>query len=561
MKLRKILSFGSIIFFSLTSFAAPQTIPGSVDAGRIITEEQINFPKETPDRQILIPKTTSSVPAPDGAKTIHFILKEVKIEGMKAFTTQEILSSYASYLNKEVSLTTAWTIAEAITQRYKAAGYFLSRAHVPEQSIKNGKIILKVVEGYISKIEIPASIKESFIVQSYITKLLSKRPTTALALEEFLLRLNDLPGYSFRSVISPIKDKNEAEGQAQLTLIPSNKKANAMVSIDNFSSRYLGPSEVSGSYSTSLLPLQQTTLSGIVSLPLNKLSYGAFNHSIMIAPNTNLNLNISTTKIYPEYTLKYLDISSSANSFSLGVNYQWIRQRQENLSTNFMLYSINVTSDILNAPLVRDHVRALQTGFTYNLSDKWQGYNIVDFALSKGISGIGANKINDPYLSRAGAKPNFTKAKLSLSRLQEITDSWSLFASSTGQAASGTLYSTELFGYGGQSFGKAYDLSEITGDQGVNAALELRYSGIKTPEAITLQPYGFYDIGYIKNFSSSQPNHQSGASAGLGLRFLTKWKQTGNFGVAWPLTRKISTPIYGGNTRAPRVMLQISQEF
>jgi len=55
--------------------------------------------------------------------------------------------------SREVTLDIAWMIAGAVTERYRAAGYFLSRAYVPQQKILDGQLRIEVVEGYIAKVD------------------------------------------------------------------------------------------------------------------------------------------------------------------------------------------------------------------------------------------------------------------------------------------------------------------------------------------------------------------------------------------------------------------------
>jgi hypothetical protein len=52
----------------------------------------------------------------------------------------------------------------------------------------------------------------------------------------------------------------------------------------------------------------------------------------------------------------------------------------------------------------------------------------------------------------------------------------------------------------------------------------------------------------------------SAASAGIGLRLNHSAGVWGNFGIAWPLTREIDTPIYG-DEKDPRFMMQIGYDF
>lgn len=133
-------------------------------------------------------------------------------------------------------------------------------------------------------------------------------------------------------------------------------------------------------------------------------------------------------------------------------------------------------------------------------------------------------------------------------------------SSAAGQFTSNTLYSSEEFGYGGQAFGRAYDSSELTGDNGANHAFELRYSKPNQNELFNYSPYAFYDIGYVENAVGSK-NKKSGASAGIGIRLVYNKNISGNFGIALPLTKKASVPIYGGSQKNPRLFFQLGYNF
>jgi len=543
----------------ITAAAHAQLISGPADVGRIQPEKKLLTPDPGKDREVSLPKPPPATPIPDTAQSIHFILSAVHIEGATAFTQSQLSDIYAPSINKEITLTAAYAMAGQITERYRNAGYFLSLAYIPNQSIEGGAVTIRVVEGYIAEIALPKDIAGHEVIKQYISRLIAQKPVKSDAVERFLLQMNDVPGYAFRSVLSQVASGEE--GAEKLTLQATKKDDTGHIRFDNFSSRYLGPNEITTSYSAGLLPLQQTTISGLTSLPMDKLRYGALGHTVVIAPDITLEFNGNVTKAYPGYTLGYLDIDSKATALSLGIDYQWIRQRQENLVVNVALGSRDVVSDFLHIPLTRDHIRSLQAGMTYDTSDRWHGYNVANAAISRGIAGLGASQKGELNISRADAAPDFTKTELSLSRLQALTQDWSLLASAHGQLASGVLYSSEQFGYGGQDFGRAYDASDITGDHGIAGALELRYGGWGTLQPISLQPHIFYDVGTVWNEGIGAPKRASGASAGFGVNFTTDWRQTGSIGLAWPLTRDIAAPIYGKAQRAPRILLQISQEF
>lgn len=543
-----------------TSFAQV-VVPPSADVSRVNPSEQPSPPDRSADEKVTVPQPQSAGPVPEGASNIHFVLKGVVIKGATAFTELQLSEDYSQYIGKEITLDKVWLIAGAITERYNNAGYFLSRAYIPEQSIKSGTIEIRVVEGYVGKVELPENLRSRRVVEGYVKRLVAQKPASTAAVESFLLRMNDLPGLSFRSVLSPMDEKGAPEEAVKLVLEPSAKQGQGSIGFDNYSSRYLGPNELNASYSTSLLPMQQTGLSLLTSLPMDRLRYGTLNHSIVLAPDLTLELSGGATKAYPGFTLEKFNIDSVSVNGSIGLNYQWIRQRDENLSFKLSFDRKDIRSDIIGTPLTRDHIRALRLQSSYDVSDDWRGYNTASMTLSHGLRIIEASGKNDANLTRAGASPTFTKAELALSRTQGISDNWVLFANASGQWASGVLYSSEQFGYGGQSFGRAYDASDITGDHGINGALELRYGGWGGLDPIRLQPYTFYDIGTVWNEAVGQSKRESGASTGIGVRFATTTNQSGNFSLAWPLTRTISTPIYGGGTKGPRISVQVGQSF
>ena len=127
--------------------------------------------------------------------------------------------------------------------------------------------------------------------------------------------------------------------------------------------------------------------------------------------------------------------------------------------------------------------------------------------------------------------------------------------------ASDPLFSSEQFGYGGQSFGRAFDSSELVGDHGIAGSLELRYAGWVIPETATLSPYAFYDIGRAWNIDKAQTARETASSIGIGMRVSTEFHLSANVGIAFPLIRNVATPIYGDTGSSPRLLFEISQTF
>lgn len=555
--LATVLTGSVILGASAPSFA--QNVPGPADIGRIKPQTQSPATSRSADDGASVSSPLSAIEAPAGAKDIHFTLRSVIIHGATAFTSEQLSANYASFVGNDISLEKAYAIAEGITKQYRDAGYFLSLAYIPNQSIGDGVLTIQVVEGYIGKVEVQGDLAERSIVKAYTKRLQSLKPLKSESIESILLRMNDIPGYAFKAVLSAMPEAKE--GAVKLVLVPVKKSGDGSLSFNNHSSRFLGPHQFSGYYSQSLLPFQQTSLSALTGLPSDKMKYGTLTHSLMVAADTTMEVSAGLTHSRPGFTLEPLDIQSRSVYVSASVAYQLVRQRETNLSVKVALDARNTRSDILGTELTDENTRAARFSAAFDAVDRWRGSNLVNITLSQGIDGLGSSDRGDINLSRAEARPDFTKIELSLSRLQSLTDDWSLLASASGQWASSPLFSSEEFGYGGQAFGRAFDASEITGDRGFAASMELRYGGWNTLTPIGLQPYAFADGGAVWNEDIGANTRQSGASAGFGLRAFTRQGTSGNIGIAWPLIRDVSTPIYGSSPSGPRLSFEFLQRF
>lgn len=546
---------------ALLVFSGPamgQTIRGPADVNRIRVEDRVTLPSVKEQPQAVDPPRTP-IPSVTTSNLPKFILKNLSVTGVTVFPESEIAEIYAPFINQPVTLDTAQQIAGAITEKYRIAGYFLSVASVMQEGTKNGSVAIKVVEGYIGEVEMTGEMANLAVVREHIEQLQQQRPVSSKAIESFLLRLNDLPGYSFRAVLAQSSPTNEAS--VKLILVPAERSGQGSVTIDNYGSRFLGPNEVIASYSTSILPLMQTNLTVISSIGDDELRSGNLEHSYAIAPDWTIGLQASITNAAPGFTLEPFEIQSDSIALGGYTKYQWIRQRDENLALKLTFDGRHSTTDVLGVPFMRDDIRALRLNAAYDLADSWHGISIANVTVSKGIEGLGSSREGDLNLSRAQAEPDFTKVELNVTRLQNITEQWSLQLGFAGQVANGPLFAAEEFGYGGQAFGRAFDASEITGDHGFSSSAELRYEGWELPDSLRIQPFAFYDIGVVWNDDIAQDAQESGSSAGAGVRLNTDWGVNGTLGAAFPLTRPIINPIYGADRDGPRFMFQLNKSF
>lgn len=542
---------------------AQTQIPGSADVTKIRKPgDSLILKSLTPSAEIKNDIATEEGGPPPETKDIPFVLQQVNVEGATAFAPEELRAVYARNLNTMITLDLAWKIARRLRDKYHDAGYFLTDVYIPEQNITDGKITLKVIEGYVGMVKIDGDDAEKLhnnpVIKSYIDRILAQKPISTDVLESALLRLNDLAGVSFRSVLSPGSSSGSG---VLLTLVSGKDDPRTTVSFDNSGSRFLGPHQGSIEHSRSFATGQQTNVAASTSVPLSKLQFVSAGHTVQIAPDVTLGVNGSVTRARPGFTLKPLDIRSNSISAGLNLQYQAIRQRLKNLSFNLGFDGKNVKSDDFGGAFVREQSRAVRIGASFNNTDKWQGQNQVDVTISQGVPLLGASDENDANLSRARATPSFTKLGFNLSRAQAVRDDVYIIATVSGQHTSDRLYSSEQFGYGGPALGRAYDNSEILGDSGIAAGLEMQYRGFAfVGGKFQPVPYLFYDIGKVWNVASTHPD-LSGSSAGIGLRIYGDKNLEGNIALAIPLTKQADNPIYGSSPNGVRFLINLTKHF
>ncbi|HEY8537962.1 MAG TPA: ShlB/FhaC/HecB family hemolysin secretion/activation protein, partial [Steroidobacteraceae bacterium] len=250
------------------------------------------------------------------------------------------------------------------------------------------------------------------------------------------------------------------------------------------------------------------------------------------------------------------NLETSSDDASVRVDVPLRRSRARNLTYFARLTRHDgETESLLFAERSADRISAFRTGFTFDSAGPRRGVNIVEVEYSQGLDAFDASKITDENLSRPGGDPEFSKLTLYAARLQSIRGRWSMLFALTAQKAFDNLLGPEEFGFGGEYFGRAYDPSEIVGDQGAAAKMEIRYTWY-TSRGSGLTAYTFWDVGEVRQRLAESEvvtkTSDSAASAGLGLRFNLGRNVTGYVESATPLTQSVvaegtdDTRVFGG---------------
>lgn len=550
------------LVFTAQLWTAPvsaQTTGGTTDAGQIerriddATPQQPRQPERGPD--------LPDLPEEAGDDEAEFILAAVSLLGVETLSAEDLAPTYEDLLATTVTTATAAQIANEITQIYRDAGYVLSRAFVPPQTIDTGVLTVQVAEGSVTEVVIEGIDGAPVDLAAYANAIRGEQPLTLDTLERNILLIGDLPGITVAK--SSLDEDEEGSGAFRLTLVIEYDAVDGTAYSDNRGTPSVGRLQAWLSGGTnSVLGHGERLQAGIFTVPHQpeELLYKEISYLQPLgSAGTEALLSASHSAIDSGSSSGELNTESESHRFALRLSHPIVRSRTENLWINGFAEYRNATEDQSGVENYDDRLRVLRVRMNYNRSGE-TFFSSALLRLSQGIDVLGASQERAGPLSRFDGHPKFTKISGELSHAQSIYGGLSAQVSAIGQKSANSLLASEEFAVGGSRFGRAYDFAEVTGEDGIAGALELRYSFEDTGDVVEfLQVYGFYDMGAVWNRNASGPfRRHSLSSAGVGLRINLPRSIFMSVEAAQPLTRPVDTS--GGNTH-PRYFFSLSVGF
>lgn len=500
---------------------------------------------------------------PDEAGELSLVLGSVVVQGSTVYSDEDLAPLWKDRLGRKIALAEVFRIADAITAKYRNDGYILSRAILPPQTIEDGAVEIRIVEGYIDEVRIEGEVRgDRALLNAYAARIMRSRPLSIAHLERYLLLIDDLPGISSKAVLNPAED---TPGAADLVILVDEDASDGFVRLDNRGTKFNGPAQLwLGAGLNSLAGAHDRTAARFVTADQSnrELVYLELGHERQIGTEgKKLHIQLTHTDSEPGHSLRALEIEGKSRSFRMGFANPLIRSRAENLSLQADVVVRNSETKIFDNRFSRDRVRFVSLGALYDFADGSSGINMLGLHLDRGLNMLGASKKGAADLSREKGRADFTRLRLNASRLQRLGGRWSLLADFRSQLAASKLLASEEFGLGGEGCGRAYDPAQVAGDNGGCLLAEVRYG--HNPGAGALQGYqiyGFYDVGRVwrKNPGALEKKADL-SSAGLGVRFnFTDWL-SGSFETAWPLVKKADSQRIDADS--PRGFVTVTARF
>lgn len=545
---------GAVAFaLSLAQTALAAQAP---DAGQIL--ENIKAPLTLPPATDgVLPEAPPARPALSLPSDVKLQIKAFRITGAREFSEAHLLALLADSTDRELSLAQLQGLAERITAHYREQGYLLARAYLPAQDIKDGLLTIAVLEGRLGKVQLDnRSLLNDATAQRQLDDLHPGDAVQAASLERSLLLLNELPGAEVHSTLKPGASVGLTDLDVSLGAGP---RVAGSLEADNFDNRYTGSERLGGNLAINSPTGLGDTLSlrGLTSGA--GMNYGRLAYQLPVGPQaTQIGVAWSEMRYELGEDFESLDAHGKASIGSVYALQPLLRSRQARLDGQLSYERKRLEDQVDATDTTLDKTLDVWSlGLSGSHQDSLLGGGAMQYSASLVAGNLELDAASDA-LDDAGldTRGHYAKLAFQLTRLQRLTDRFSLQLRASGQRAAKNLDSSEKLSLGGAYAVRAYPQGEAAADDAWLANLELRYA-----PAPTWQLFGFYDAGggriSHRPVAGTADNRRTLSGAGVGVSLALPAAINLQAFAAW---RTGSQPT-SDDDRSPRLWLQTTKYF
>lgn len=497
-------------------------------------------------------------------------------EGNSLFDQQTLAALLADRVNRSTDLAGLTEAASLVSRYYRAQGYLLTEAYLPEQAFQavGGTVTIAVIEARIGRVHVEFEGDNGSA--SYARRVVGANLQPGALISEYLLDkpvllLRDLAGVEASATVEP----GQRPGQADVTVTirAQGPQVDGSVAVDNFGARAAGPLHVSANLNVSNLLGRGDVFSARVQTGnatrsnLYRLAYAV----PVDAAGTRLAVSAARTDYALGEQFAALGATGKADILGVSLTRPLIRSRDNNLYGLLSLEHKKFSDQIATpANDSERRIASARIGLLGNFSDLLVGAGgFNSYALTGTLGRTRLDVISLGFDQGSGGlrtAGGFGKLNLEFQRTQLFGSASSVLLGFQTQLASRNLASAEKMALGGPNGVRGYPVGEGIGDTGLLLNLEYRYQ-LPAPAMLAGEPVSlaaFYDYGTVRfnQDDSAAPGVTNRIALGsVGIGALAG--RVNNFLIttylAWRTTR--STPSTGDPDRSPRAWVSAQKWF
>ncbi|MDY0265105.1 MAG: ShlB/FhaC/HecB family hemolysin secretion/activation protein [Sulfurospirillum cavolei] len=440
---------------------------------------------------------------------------------------QEMLQPYEG---KSYSFAELQKITSSITKYYREQGYFVARAYIPKQSMREGLLAIAIIEGNYGAFHLKnSSLVNDDILQAMLDDVKEANIVSVDTLERAMLVINATPGAKVTAAdVRPA----QAVGASDFDMtVEAADPYSAYIVGDNYGSKYTGRYRMNVGLSANS-PLgygDKLGLNGVLSTT-SDLKNGKLYYNFPLAAN-GLRGEVSAAKTTYSLAEDYeaLDALGYATTLEASLIYPIIKTRLETLDISLSYDHKNMKDEVRSTDTVtKKESDAVNLTLAYTRSCLLFGLNsTTNASITLTHGNLSFKDASALAIDQAGAQTDgdYSKVNGTIEKSIQFNPEYALTTSLRFQKALGNknLDGSEDFSLGGAYGVRAFPDGEHSAEDGYLLGMELFYT-LPSYEGINHKVSLFGDTGYA-TMENSISGSESRQLCDLGVGYQASYKQ------------------------------------
>lgn len=366
-------------------------------------------------------------------------------------------------------------VADAITERYRKAGFIVATAFLPAQTVgADHAVRIQVLEGKIGRIVVKGTKHyRPWAIAAPAEKLRGKALQKS-AVDTALLYDRDLPGVSVTSTFQP----GEQTGDTDLIMVAREAKRPYTITLgaNNYGTALTGRYRAEAGITwNSPLGIGDSLAANIdYALDPSQNVYGSLVYRVPTVVVPGLSAVAGATRSELQINsgeFAKLDVKGPSSSYFGGADWKFVNTDDLKMlgSLHFIREESKLKLGGFNFPLSDERFNVAELGFGVEHTDKrFHGVDLLQVSVRKSLS----DDSKQPDLVSPDHARSFLSTRLSYTRLQFLTRTQRLYFKFNGQYSKDVLAPLEQFTIGGPDSVRAYPIADALSARGYFTSLE-----------------------------------------------------------------------------------------
>jgi hemolysin activation/secretion protein len=366
-------------------------------------------------------------------------------------------------------------VADAITQRYRKAGFIVATAFLPAQTVGDDRIVrIQVLEGKIGRIVVKGTRRYHPGVIAAPAEKLRGKALQKSAVDTALLYDRDLPGVSVTSTFQP----GEKTGDTDLIMVAREAKRPYTITLgaNNYGTALTGRYRAEAGITwNSPLGIGDSLAANVdYALDPNQNVYGSLVYRVPTVVVPGLGAVVGATRSELQInsgTFARLNVKGPSSSYFGGADWKFVNDDDLKIlgSLHFIREESKLKLGGFDFALSDERFKVAELGFGMEHTDKrFHGVDLLQVSVRKSIS----DDSKQPDLVSPDHSSSFLSERVSYTRLQFLTRTQRLYFKFNGQYSNDVLAPLEQFAIGGPDSVRAYPIADALSARGYYTSLE-----------------------------------------------------------------------------------------